>query len=131
MPPRARRFENQQSGKREGVGADDVNDRIWDGHFYLSGGMDAYVRAFGTNQLHDEFYTSDDIINFFQNYTQQVVSRFVDNPFVFGWELANDPRCGSTVANSDTCTTTTITKWHATVSEFIRSIDPNHLVASG
>lgn len=102
-----------------------------DGHFYLSGGMDAYVRAFGTNQLHDEFYTSDDIINFFQNYTQQVVSRFVDNPFVFGWELANDPRCGSTVANSDTCTTTTITKWHATVSEFIRSIDPNHLVASG
>ncbi|EIM90018.1 glycoside hydrolase [Stereum hirsutum FP-91666 SS1] len=95
------------------------------------GGMDAYVRAFGTNQLHDEFYTSDDIINFFQNYTQQVVSRFVDNPFVFGWELANDPRCGSTVANSDTCTTTTITKWHATVSEFIRSIDPNHLVASG
>lgn len=30
--PRARRFENQQSGKREGVGADDVNDRIWDGY---------------------------------------------------------------------------------------------------
>lgn len=93
--------------------------------------MDAYVREFGNHGQHDEFYTDESIINTFENYTQQVVSRFVDNPFIFGWELANDPRCNSTLANSDTCTTTTITKWHATLAQFIRSIDPNHLVASG
>ena len=55
--------------------------------------MDAYVRHFSVNQQHDEFYTNDTIIELFKNYTTNVVSRYVNSPAIFGWELANDPRC--------------------------------------
>ena len=93
--------------------------------------MDAYVRAFTKTDTHDEFYTDQTIRNFFEQYLQAVVSRFVDNPLLLGWELANDPRCSSSLASSPTCTTETITQWHADIAQFIRSIDPNHLITSG
>ncbi|KAG1827299.1 glycoside hydrolase superfamily [Suillus subaureus] len=100
---------------------------------YLSnnyGGMDLYVRQFGL-QNHDQFYTNSSILTSFMNYTTQVVSRYVNSPSVFSYELANDPRCNSTLPASPTCTTETITTWHATVAAHIRSIDPNHLISSG
>jgi len=95
------------------------------------GGMDAYVREFGLLKQHDEFYVNETIKDIFNNYTKQVISRFVDNPWVLGWELANDPRCNSTIPTSDSCDTQTVTKWHADTSKFVRSVDPNHLVSSG
>lgn len=100
---------------------------------YLSndyGGMDLYVRQFGL-QYHDQFYTDGTILNAFKNFTSQIVSRYVNNPAIFSWELANDPRCGSTLPTSSSCTTETITQWHATMAQYIRSIDPNHLISSG
>lgn len=100
---------------------------------YLSnnyGGMDTYVRQFG-QQTHDQFYTNPSILTSFLNYTTQVVSRYVNSPSVFSYELANDARCNSTLPASATCTTETITTWHATVAAHIRSIDPNHLISSG
>ncbi|KAH0830561.1 glycoside hydrolase family 5 protein [Lanmaoa asiatica] len=100
---------------------------------YLSndyGGMDLYVRQFGL-QTHDQFYTNPSILNSFMNFTTQVVSRYVNSPAVFSWELANDPRCNSTIPASSSCTTETITRWHATVAAHIRSIDPNHLISAG
>ncbi|TFK54791.1 glycoside hydrolase [Heliocybe sulcata] len=102
---------------------------------YLSndyGGMDAYVKAFvGTTSNHDQFYTNEKILNSFMNYTTQIVSRYVNSPAVFAWELANDPRCYSTLTASSSCTPQTITQWHSTVAQHIKSIDPNHLVSSG
>ena len=53
--------------------------------------MDLYVRQFGL-QTHDQFYTNPSILNSFMNFTTQVVSRYVNSPAVFSWELANDPR---------------------------------------
>lgn len=100
---------------------------------YLSnnyGGMDLYVSQFGL-QTHDQFYTSPTILSSFLNYTTQVVSRYVNSPSVFSYELANDARCNSTLPASPTCTTETITTWHATVAAHIRSIDPNHLISAG
>ncbi|KAG1905655.1 glycoside hydrolase family 5 protein [Suillus fuscotomentosus] len=94
------------------------------------GGMDTYVRQFGL-QTHDEFYTNPSVLTSFLNYTTQVVSRYVNSPSVFSYELANDARCNSTLPASATCTTETITAWHATVAAHIRSIDPNHLISSG
>ncbi|OAX44646.1 glycoside hydrolase family 5 protein, partial [Rhizopogon vinicolor AM-OR11-026] len=94
------------------------------------GGMDLYVRQFGL-ETHDQFYTNDSILTSFMNYTTQVVSRYVNSPSIFSYELANDARCNSTLPGSTTCTTETITTWHATVAAHIRSIDPNHLVSSG
>jgi len=94
------------------------------------GGMDLYVRQFGL-QDHDDFYTNDMILTAFQNYTKEIVLRYLNSPAVFSWELANDARCNSTLPTSATCTTQTVTKWHALMAAFIASIDPNHIVSSG
>ncbi|KAG1873230.1 glycoside hydrolase family 5 protein [Suillus subluteus] len=94
------------------------------------GGMDLYVRQFGL-QDHDEFYTNNNILTAFQNFTKQIVLRYINSPAVFSWELANDARCNSTIPTSPTCTTQTITKWHALMAAFIASLDPNHVVSAG
>ncbi|KIJ17403.1 glycoside hydrolase family 5 protein [Paxillus involutus ATCC 200175] len=100
---------------------------------YLSndyGGMDLYVRQFGL-ETHDEFYTNPSILNSFMNFTTQIVSRYVNSPAIFSWELANDARCNSTIAASPNCNTETVTQWHATMAAHVRSIDPNHLISAG
>ncbi|KAG2052503.1 glycoside hydrolase, partial [Suillus hirtellus] len=94
------------------------------------GGMDLYVNQFGL-QNHDAFYTSNEILTAFQNYTKQIVLRYVNSPAVFSWELANDARCNGTLPTSPTCTTQTITQWHAVMAAFIASIDSNHIVSAG
>jgi len=95
------------------------------------GGMDSFVRRWGTSLHHDEFYTNEKILGLFQDYTTQVISRYVNSPAILGWETANDPRCNSSIPSTADCTTQTITKWTATMSNHIRSVDPNHLVSSG
>ncbi|EGN92442.1 glycoside hydrolase family 5 protein [Serpula lacrymans var. lacrymans S7.3] len=100
---------------------------------YLSndyGGMDLYVHQYGYTE-HDQFYTDPTILNSFLNYTTQVVSRYVNSPAIFSWELANDPRCNSTLPSTANCTTETVTTWHATVATHVQTVDPNHLVSAG
>jgi len=101
---------------------------------YLSndyGGMDRYNRAFESNPSHDDFYTNPVIINAFKNYISHVVTRYVNNSAILAWELGNDPRCFSTLSQSSSCNTTTITKWVANISSFIKSLDSSHLVTAG
>jgi len=47
--------------------------------------MDVYVREFGVNKTHDEFYTNETILAAFMNYTTQVVTRYVNSPAIFAW----------------------------------------------
>ncbi|KAF8628360.1 hypothetical protein AX15_003895 [Amanita polypyramis BW_CC] len=101
---------------------------------YLSnqyGGMDVYVRELGQIHEHDQFYINETLINAFENYTTQVVKRYVNSPNLLSWEIANDPRCASSISASNTCVTTTITRWHSRIAKLIKTIDPNHLVSSG
>jgi mannan endo-1,4-beta-mannosidase len=98
---------------------------------YHIGGMDAYVQEFGVKKTHDEFYTNMQIRKEFNKYLRFIVSRYVNEPGIIAWELANDARCSSTLPSSDHCNTNTVTLWHAETAKFIRSIDPNHLIASG
>ncbi|KAG1821892.1 glycoside hydrolase family 5 protein [Suillus subaureus] len=97
------------------------------------GGMDVYVdQILGEGQPHDYFYSNPEVIAAFQNYVKVWVERYSEEPTIFGWELANEPRCtGSTNATSGTCTTTTITDWVKTMSGYIKSLDSNHLVGLG
>jgi len=95
------------------------------------GGMDVYVRALSDSHTHDDFYTNPTILNTFLNYTTQIVSRYVNSPAVFGWELANDPRCNSSIPATPGCSTTTVTRWHSQVAQHVSTVDPNHLVTSG
>jgi len=101
---------------------------------YLSndyGGMDLYVRNFRPDGKHDDFYTDSTIIDAFKNYIGQVVSRYSNNTAVLGWELGNDLQCSSTLPASSNCSTATITNWVADVSQYIKSLDSNHLVTAG
>lgn len=100
------------------------------------GGMDTYVRHFHPNVavdelVHDVFYSSQPIINSFNDYIATIVKRYKDHPSVLGWEAANDPRCTSTLPASEVCNPQTITKWTSEVTTVIKQNDPNHLVATG
>ncbi|KAF8504040.1 glycoside hydrolase family 5 protein [Hysterangium stoloniferum] len=94
------------------------------------GGADAYVRFFKA-ETHDTFFSNQTIISAFQKYIDVIVNRYKDRPAVLTWELANDPRCNSTLAAHSTCKTTTLTQWHSQVAKHVRALDPNHLVSSG
>jgi len=60
-----------------------------------------------------------------------IVKRFANEPTVFGWELANDPRCASSLPATNGCTPQTITKWTATIAAVVKQNDPSHLVSAG
>ena len=93
--------------------------------------MDAYVREFVHKKEHDEFYANQTIVELFKNYTTTIVTRYKDSPAVLSWELANDPRCSSSINASISCTTLTVTDWHTDVGNHVSSVDPNHIVSSG
>ncbi len=98
------------------------------------GGMDVYVSQLNPGGTHDTFYTNAKVIAAYQNYIKNFVGRYVNEPTIIAWELANEPRCsGSTGSASSACDTTgsTINAWAKTISAYIKSIDPNHLVAIG
>ncbi|KAJ3557369.1 hypothetical protein NM688_g1508 [Phlebia brevispora] len=96
------------------------------------GGMDVYVKQINGSANHDYFYTDPNVISAYKNYIRTFVGRYVNEPTIMAWELANEPRCkGSTGTTSGTCATTTITKWITDISAYIKSIDANHLVAVG
>ncbi|KIJ67923.1 glycoside hydrolase family 5 protein [Hydnomerulius pinastri MD-312] len=101
----------------------------WDNY----GGMDVYVnQIIGQGQPHDYFYTNPEVMTAYQNYVKVWVERYINEPTIFAWELANEPRCtGSTTATSGTCTTETITTWIQTMSAYIKSLDSNHMVTLG
>ncbi|RXW15064.1 hypothetical protein EST38_g10791 [Candolleomyces aberdarensis] len=93
------------------------------------GGMDTYIREFGLD-THDLFYTDNSLVSAFKDYASHIAKRYCKSTSVFSWELANDPRCNSTIP-SGSCNPKDITRWHADISETIRSVDTNHLISSG
>jgi mannan endo-1,4-beta-mannosidase len=114
-------------------------------------GMDVYNKHFVKDAIdlfHDPFYTQSDIVAAFSRYVAEIVKRFANEPTVFGtlllffvvvvvltsslgWELANDPRCASSLPATNGCTPQTITKWTATIAAVVKQNDPSHLVSAG
>jgi len=93
--------------------------------------MDTYVREFCPNGTHDKFYTDMTIREKFYSSLEFVVKRYANEPTVLGWEVANDPRCESTIPTSDQCDSNIITQWIAATAQKIRSLDANHPIGSG
>ncbi len=104
------------------------------------GGMDQYVRWFNKN-YHHEFYTDEILRQAFKNWISTLINRknvfdgmiYRDDPSIFAWELANEPKCRNH-SQFDSLTgwdTNTIVKWADEMSRYIKEIDPNHLVAVG
>jgi mannan endo-1,4-beta-mannosidase len=98
------------------------------------GGMDVYVNQLSPGGTHDTFYTNQKVISAYQSYIDKFVGRYANEPTIMAWELANEPRCsGSSGSASSACDPagSTINEWASTISAYIKSIDPNHLVALG
>ncbi len=82
--------------------------------------------------VHDDFYGIEVIKQWFRSYIEMIITRrntingltYRDDPTILGWELANEPR-------SSDRTGKLVNSWCAEIASFIKSLDTNHLVATG
>ncbi|KAF3924535.1 hypothetical protein ABW21_db0205110 [Orbilia brochopaga] len=97
------------------------------------GGIDLYVqKVVGSGGTHDAFYTNTAIKNIYKNYVKTLVNRYKSSPAIMAWELANEIRCGgSNLGSSSSCNPSVTTAWAKEMSEYIKSLDPCHLVTVG
>jgi mannan endo-1,4-beta-mannosidase len=115
------------------------------------GGMDVYISQLNPGGTHDTFYTNSTVISAYKNYIAGFVGRYLNEPTILAWELANEPRCGGSSGSvnnfptrslsshvnlffcqpSSSCKAPTLTNWASQISAYIKSIDPYHLVAIG
>lgn len=104
------------------------------------GGMDQYLKWFNL-KYHHEFYTDPRAREAYKNYAAHLINRvntitnvaYKDDPAIFAWELANEPRCrnfGKYDRLRD-CKADTLTDWVKEMSGHIKSLDPNHMVSVG
>lgn len=92
------------------------------------GGQIDYVNnLLGDGQSHAEFYTNPIVVNAFKDYVSEIVTRYKDSPAIFAWELANEARCEEPECNGSQVLTT----WADQISQYIKSLDSNHLVTFG
>ena len=96
------------------------------------GGMDQYLAWYGLTS-HQDFYTSPLVRHAYEAWLSHLVLRvnsltgraYRDDPTIFAWELGNEPRG---VAGTPSAL---LTSWAADMSHYLKSLDPNHLVAVG
>jgi mannan endo-1,4-beta-mannosidase len=104
------------------------------------GGMNQYLKWFGLN-YHHEFYTDAKAKQAYKNYAAHLINRvntitklpYKDDPAIFAWELANEPRCRNYGAYDrlQDCSADTLNTWVKEMSTHIKSLDPNHMVSVG
>lgn len=96
------------------------------------GGMKWYVEQTGGGDV-DEFYTRPETRAAYKAWVSRVLNRvnartglaYKDDPAIFAWQLANEPRCPSDPSGD------TLVEWAREMSAFVKSIDPHHLVSVG
>lgn len=104
------------------------------------GGMDQYDTWYGL-KYHDQFYTDPRTQQAYKNWAAHLINHvntvtgvaYKDDPTIFSWELANEPRCVGSggLPTSGICTQDTITNWVDEMSTYVKSLDPNHMVDVG
>ena len=104
------------------------------------GGIDQYLMWYGRD-AHHEFFTAPDVRRAYKNWVEHVISRtnslngrkYRDDPTVFAWELANEPRCkgGGAFDHASGWDTRTVTVWADEMASYVKSLDSNHLVSVG
>ncbi|MDA0323625.1 MAG: hypothetical protein O2923_13050 [Verrucomicrobia bacterium] len=95
------------------------------------GGMIWYVTNSPTaSGAHDEFYTDGWCRQWYKDHFAVLANRtntfngrvYKEDPTLFGWQLANEPRSSSLSA---------LTNWVCEMAAYIQSVDTNHMVSSG
>ncbi len=104
------------------------------------GGIDQYLMWFNRSQ-HHEFFTAPELKQAYRDWVTHVIGRqnsvngraYREDPTVFAWELANEPRCkgGGAFDATTGWDKRTLTDWAGEMSAYIKSLDGNHLVSVG
>lgn len=104
------------------------------------GGVDQYVRWAG-GQYHDDFLRDETIKGWYKDWVEYLLNRvnpltgiaYKDDPTILAWELGNELRCSESgpYPSSDDCSSDIFVEWAAEMSDFVRSIDGNHLIGFG
>ncbi|MGQ9661685.1 MAG: glycoside hydrolase 5 family protein [Kiritimatiellia bacterium] len=101
----------------------------WDDY----GGMQWYVDYSPTAQTHDDFYTDPTCCAWFKDHIFTMANRtnsfngriYKEDPTIFAWELANEPRCKSDPSGS------TVQNWICEMASYVKSVDTNNMVTTG
>ncbi|MEQ9309206.1 MAG: beta-mannosidase [Balneolaceae bacterium] len=116
-----------------------------------SGGMSSYHSWYGGGipvdpstgnwdgfmKFSAEFYQNEQAQNAFRNYIEQLVTRtnsmngisYIEDPTIMSWQLANEPRPGT--GEMSPVAIQAYYDWIEGTADFIKTLDPNHLVSSG
>lgn len=102
------------------------------------GGVNQYLSWFGLRGR-DRFYRNSDVKDAYRAYLEHLALRvntrtgrcYRDEPAILAWELANEPRCVADDGSPLPDGTGTLIDWVHEMSTWLKSIDPNHLVAVG
>lgn len=104
------------------------------------GGMDQYLVWYRRTE-HHQFYTDPVVVHAYKDWVAHVIGRknsitgmpYRDDPTIFAWELANEPRCTNSgeFDHPADCKPSMLDQWVDDLSSYIKSLDPNHLVAAG
>lgn len=98
----------------------------------LGAGGRSYRLQIANGFYHDDFYTIDTIKQWYKNYVSTILNRvntqtgiaYKDDQTILSWELANEPRSSDRSGEI-------VRRWLDEMSSHIKSIDQNHLVATG
>jgi len=112
-------------------------------NFTAYGGIRRYVewklgRA-PTNQEVNQFYTDATIRQWFKDYARMLLNRkntvtdvlYKDEPAILAWELCNEPRNPAANAADRQRFANELQAWLREMSDYIKSIDTNHLISDG
>ncbi|PPQ69251.1 hypothetical protein CVT26_003663 [Gymnopilus dilepis] len=98
------------------------------------GGAELYIDWIaGAGNTHDVFYSDPRIVASYQRYVKTIVNRYKSSPNIFAWEMMNEARCLGDLPAGPNCVpgTELITKWYKEQSDFIRTLDPFHMITTG
>ncbi|KAJ3056182.1 hypothetical protein HK097_007788 [Rhizophlyctis rosea] len=137
-----------ESAKRHGIKIIPVFTNNWNNF----GGIDWYLQSFNQSghpvKWHTDFYTYKPVKDAYKNWVSHVINRkskitgkkYKEDPTVFAWELANEPRCMGwgtpwSTPEPGLCDSgknaKVIINWADEMSTYIKTLDPHHMVMVG
>ena len=94
--------------------------------------MDTYNNQTIHNNYHSDFYTYQPMIDLYEAYASNFITRYRNSSAIFAWELANEPRSvGSATIARPNATVAELNQWFADRSAYIKTLDPYHMVCIG
>jgi hypothetical protein len=127
-----------ESAKKNNIKIIIALENYWESY----GGIDTRLKWEGlsgvTHSNRAVFFRNAGCKEQYKNYVEHFVSRinhytnepYKNDPAIFSWELMNEPRYQD-VSEEENVNGTTLRAWVDEMGQFIKSLDPNHMVSAG